>query len=140
MFTAVYRSIPVWTVLIAVQALAQTGTMRGFADIHNHQFMNHALGGYTIAGKAYGPIQDALSESQCRIDLNGGHSKDHVLDVIGGYMAGHIGPAVHGNSGYPTFRIKGNERHSKATHERTAGQHTSKYYSRRHIRTSFDAR
>lgn len=65
---------------------AQAGSMRGFADIHIHQFANHALGGFIVVGSPYGSIQDELSESKCRF----AHSDQHKWDFFGGWLAGHI--------------------------------------------------
>lgn len=74
-------------------------TMRGFADIHNHQFANMAFGGYVVAGSPYGPIEMALSEASCRA----GHSFRHNFDILGGYLAGYGGPIDYGNDGYRAF-------------------------------------
>jgi microsomal dipeptidase-like Zn-dependent dipeptidase len=79
--------------------LAQSGSMRGFADLHNHQFANMYAGGYVLAGKPYGAIQDALSEAQCRAD----HSNLHAFDILGGFLAGYGGAIWYNNDGFPKF-------------------------------------
>lgn len=57
--------------------------MRGFADIHNHQFANLAFGGNAIVGEAFGPIANALSPSH---DAEN-HGLAHRLDVVGSWLA-----------------------------------------------------
>jgi microsomal dipeptidase-like Zn-dependent dipeptidase len=95
-----------WILLVALTAAelsAQNGTMRGFADIHNHQFANHAFGGFTVAGSPYGEISDSLSPASCLRTAQGGHSFGHIWDILGGYFAGYPGAINYPNDGYPTF-------------------------------------
>jgi microsomal dipeptidase-like Zn-dependent dipeptidase len=77
---------------------AQDGSMRGFADIHNHQFANLAFGGKLVTGSPYG----ALSDLSAAADLKN-HSSGHLSDVMGGYLAGYPGPITYGNDGFPNF-------------------------------------
>lgn len=86
-------------ILVAGPASAQDPAMRGFADIHNHEFANMAFGGYVVAGKPFGPINVALSEAECRA----GHSNLHAFDILGGFLAGYSGPIWYNNDGYPKF-------------------------------------
>ncbi len=81
-------------------AETQLQPLRGFADIHNHQFANLAFGGKVIVGHAYGPIEDTLSSA--RDEQN--HGKDHLGDIVGAFLAAR-GPAVrfYSNQGYPAF-------------------------------------
>jgi hypothetical protein len=90
--------------------------MRGFADIHNHQFANHFMGGYVVAGKPYGSVQASLSPSECRLDRNGGHSLNHGTDILGGFFAGLSGPAYYGHDGWPQFG--GWPAHFEAAHQK----------------------
>ncbi len=78
---------------------AQNEALRGFADIHNHEFANMAFGGFVVAGVPFGPLPDSLSEARCRA----GHSNLHAMDILGGFLAGYDGPIVYGNDGYPNF-------------------------------------
>jgi microsomal dipeptidase-like Zn-dependent dipeptidase len=81
-------------------AFGQDPSMRGFADIHVHQFANLAFGGKFVAGHAYEPIDQALSLYADTVESE--HSQNHGLDLMGAYVAGY--PALYyGNDGYPTF-------------------------------------
>jgi microsomal dipeptidase-like Zn-dependent dipeptidase len=77
-----------------------SGSMRGFADIHNHQFANLAFGGNHVVGAAYGPIEQSLNSADDFIK----HGPNHTLDLLGGAIATH-GPNVflYGHEGAPSF-------------------------------------
>lgn len=79
---------------------AQEAPIRGYADIHNHQFANLSFGGRIIVGEAYGPIESALGS---HIDVDH-HGANHSNDIVGAFLAAR-GPAVrlYGNQGYPSF-------------------------------------
>ena len=85
--------------LLPVALLGQDPAMRGFADIHVHQFANLAFGGYVVSGDAYGRIEDALSEAKCLA----GHSYHHNGDTLGGTLAGYGGAQNYNNDGYKKF-------------------------------------
>jgi microsomal dipeptidase-like Zn-dependent dipeptidase len=79
---------------------AQT-SMRGFADLHNHQLANLAFGGRAVVGDAGGRIDWALSDV---VDRNN-HGVEHTLDHVGSGMARReMGDLLYGNDGYPKFR------------------------------------
>ncbi|MEM2890662.1 MAG: membrane dipeptidase, partial [Candidatus Hadarchaeum sp.] len=96
-----------FTSLIQMPVMAQE--LRGFADIHNHQFANLAFGGKIVVGQAYGPISEALSPSLDR----GNHGPEHIRDFLGGLMTERVCPpsvpvlellgAPYSNDGYSSF-------------------------------------
>src|SRR5215210_3412933 len=74
--------------------------MKGFADLHNHQFANLGFGGKIFHGHAFGRIEDALPH------CHPVHGPGGTLDIIGnaafkatysGYGLGHL------VGGYPEF-------------------------------------
>jgi microsomal dipeptidase-like Zn-dependent dipeptidase/uncharacterized protein (AIM24 family) len=79
--------------------VAQNNDLRGFADMHSHEFANEAFGGYVVTGLPYGPMSDALSEARDRA----GHSNLHAFDILGGYLAGYGGAITYPNDGFPNF-------------------------------------
>lgn len=80
-------------------ASAEPG-VRGFADIHNHQFANLAFGGQFIVGQAYGPVTEALSPFLDFVY----HGPAHEFDIMGSLMATR-GPVLlkYPNVGAPDF-------------------------------------
>src|SRR5215218_2501604 len=92
--------------------------MKGFADIHNHQFAYLGFGGRAFHGAAYGDPADALPWCDCipgvgpcipgvgpRIPIHGpGGSSDTLGNIIrnqyGGSLLGLFGHKV---GGYPQF-------------------------------------
>lgn len=84
--------------------------LRGFADMHNHQFANYAFGGRAFVGAAFGPIQDALPH--CDYGPNHGlltpdwlHGPGGVRDLLGTLigLVGNTGGIGHLVGGYPEF-------------------------------------
>lgn len=84
-------------VLMAASASAQP-IIRGFAELHSHEFANFAFGGWAVTGSPYGPASVELSE---RKDTH--HSWRHLTDVMGGFLAGYSGPINYGNDGAPSY-------------------------------------
>src|SRR5262249_42654171 len=84
-------------VLMGTTASAQP-VIRGFAEIHSHQFANLAFGGWAVTGSPYRPANEELNQAK---DIH--HSGRHHLDVMGGYLAGYAGPLDYGNDGAPSY-------------------------------------
>jgi microsomal dipeptidase-like Zn-dependent dipeptidase len=78
--------------------LTAQGPIRGFVDLHSHQFANLAFGGQMVTGAPYGPIEQSLTT-----DSDRHHSANHSFDILGGILAGHPWAAFYGNAGYPAF-------------------------------------
>lgn len=81
---------------------SQDPAMRGFADIHNHQFANLAFGGSIVVGHAYGPAEVALSTSADEAH----HGTMHGLGDFLGAPVGQREPNQwprYSNAGYPAF-------------------------------------
>lgn len=79
---------------------ARSQELRGFADIHNHQFSNLAFGGRIVVGRAFGPMDIALSPSRDRA----AHGPRHVRDIVGGLLALRgVGAMLYDNEGSPRF-------------------------------------
>jgi microsomal dipeptidase-like Zn-dependent dipeptidase len=57
--------------------------VRGFADIHNHQFANLAFGGHFLVGSPFGPIDTALSSDSDRSFHGSNHSNDTIGENMG---------------------------------------------------------
>ena len=59
-------------------------SLRGFADIHNHQFANLAFGGLIVFGNAYGSIEEALSSGADADVYRHGpfHNGDYAASVM----------------------------------------------------------
>ena len=71
--------------------------LRGYADLHNHQFSYLAFGGNHIVGEAYGPIDRALSH----LDFSK-HGRLHAGDTLGGFISGNPF-RFYETQGYPSF-------------------------------------
>jgi microsomal dipeptidase-like Zn-dependent dipeptidase len=74
--------------------------IKGFADLHNHQFANFGFGGMAFWGNAYGPIAGALPW------CTPVHGPGGVGDIIGGVMKSTYDksfPIGHLVGGYPQF-------------------------------------
>jgi microsomal dipeptidase-like Zn-dependent dipeptidase len=82
-----------------VGASSWTPALRGFADLHNHQFANLAYGGRFLVGRPFGPIDDALSSERDRID----HGLNHSLDIVGAHMGDWKVPSYGRNGGANDF-------------------------------------
>ncbi len=88
--------------------------IRGFADLHNHQFANLGFGGLAFSGAPYGPIDEALAPCD-RPDV---HGPGGLLDVLGNLrnlVDGVASGLGHGVSGYPEF--EGWPRWNNLTHQ-----------------------
>lgn len=91
--------------IVLLSIFAQTQTpIRGFADLHNHQFANEGFGGKLMFGKPFsadGNIANAIGWCQ-----NGSHGFGGAADIIGNAL-GEIRPALplprHFVGGYPEF-------------------------------------
>src|SRR5262245_44498334 len=98
------RSIPAILsaalMVLAVFAWPASGqtAIRGFAELHSHQFANLACGGWAVPGSPDGPAAEELSEEK-----DSHHSWRHHFDVMGGLLAGYAGPIDYGNDGAPTY-------------------------------------
>jgi microsomal dipeptidase-like Zn-dependent dipeptidase len=77
-----------------------TPELRGYADIHNHQFANLAFGGKFVVGKPYGAADEALSPDRDRSQ----HGILHAGDIIGNRMDDRpvLQPLPEG--GHPDYR------------------------------------
>ncbi len=78
--------------------------IRGFADLHTHQFANLAFGGKAFVGNAFGPIEVALPHC----DYVGGdwlnwvHGPGGIRDLLGQAVAMDLLPG-HRVGGFPEF-------------------------------------
>jgi hypothetical protein len=54
------HALPISRQLQIDDARAMPARVRGFADIHTHQFANLAFGGKAFVGAAFGPLEEAL--------------------------------------------------------------------------------
>lgn len=75
-----------------------TPALRGFADIHNHQFAHKAFGGRFLFGDARGGLVDAMSPARDGEQ----HGPGHALETLGAKMDDRFGLFL-GNGGYPGF-------------------------------------
>lgn len=88
------------------------GRVRGFADLHNHQFAYLGFGGVAFHGRAYGPLDQALPWCDFDRTVEGLvpiHGGGGVGDIIGGivkqqFYGGVFTPFTgHKVGGYPEF-------------------------------------
>ena len=83
--------------------------IRGFADLHNHQFAYLGFGGWAFHGRAYRPIAEALPHCDFvagPMGLQPLHGPWGTTDVIGTVVkSAYTGPwtAGHHVGGYPAF-------------------------------------
>ena len=97
------RLVTLFCTAALTHAWAQPGTMRGFADLHNHQFAYLAFGGKSFVGRAYGPMSTALGAGYDMAN----HGLNHGLDLVGSSLAVRaplLVPPPYPNDGYPTFQ------------------------------------
>lgn len=75
--------------------------IRGFADLHNHQFANLGFGGLAFAGAPFGPIEQALRHCD---DLQI-HGPNGALDILGNVrnLIDGVAGLSHRVGGYPEF-------------------------------------
>ena len=76
--------------------------IRGFADLHNHQFANLGFGGLAFAGLPYGPMEKALAHCD-RLDVHGPGGTLDVLGNLRNLIDGVTAGIGHRVAGYPEF-------------------------------------
>ena len=78
-------------------------TIRGFADLHTHQFGNLAFGGNAVIGSPYGRASTALADCGGLLQ-HGQAGKDDVMgNAIRAKEIGAVIAPLHATAGYPSF-------------------------------------
>src|SRR4051812_16433754 len=62
----------------STRVVAQGERLRGFADLHVHQFADLAFGGQHVVGRAFGPLRNALAPAIDRHHHGDGHKSEQM--------------------------------------------------------------
>jgi microsomal dipeptidase-like Zn-dependent dipeptidase len=89
---------------------AWTASLRGIADVHNHQFANLAFGGRFVVGSPAGAANVSLATG---VD-HAIHGFNHVNDVVGNLMDGRVGMPESGFDGFTSWPTFADTDHQKA--------------------------
>lgn len=103
-------AVPLYRLRQAAARPALPPRIRGFADLHNHQFANLAFGGRAFVGEAFGPIEQALPHcdfgpEHSLLSPDWRHGPGGVRDVLGALigLTSGVGSVGHLVGGYPEF-------------------------------------
>ncbi len=104
----VEHAIPLYRLLQTTGSTPPPLRLKGFADLHNHQFSYLGFGGKAFVGKAFGPIEEALAHCDygpAHNLLNWVHGPGGVRDILGTLIGlmNDIGGVGHLVGGYPEF-------------------------------------
>lgn len=99
--TNIPNTVPLFRLRQPAGVPALPRRIRGFADLHNHQFAHLAFGGLAFAGAPFGPIEQALPHC----DPVNVHGPGGTLDLLGDIrnIVDGVAGVGHLVGGYPEF-------------------------------------